>query len=182
MSNPSETTQPAHRCAHCDVEYDEGDSCPACGVLREPVPCDDDPSRTARYRCVICGRTVCGDDDVEGAARCADHATVSVTEGWSQVYAASDEIEAGLIVDNLRAEGIDAQVFSHKDDTFPVDRGVRNVVRVLVPVWEHADASQLIQSYMDREGEVGFACPGCGEVHEPGATRCEACGADLPAG
>ncbi|HEX5725231.1 MAG TPA: hypothetical protein VFX98_07175 [Longimicrobiaceae bacterium] len=170
------------QCSRCGTEYGEGDACPACGALRVTVPCDDDPARTAHSRCVICGRAVCdGPADQAQPALCADHRHVPVIEGWSQVYSTTSEIEAQLIAENLRAEGIDAQVYDQSDRTFPVDLGELSIVRVLVPVWEHGGALQLIEAYKDTEGEVTFACPACGEVYEPGAAACTACGAPLAA-
>lgn len=88
-------------------------------------------------------------------------------------------MEAQLIVENLRAEEIDAQLYNQADRSFPVDLGELSIARVLVPVWEYGPALELIQSYMDTEGEVVFACPACGEVYEPGQDRCSNCGAPL---
>lgn len=171
-------------CPRCGAEYTGGDACPSCGVLQAPVPCDDDPSRTAAYRCVLCGRTVCGAEPAgKRAALCDLHAHVPIIEGWAQVYTTGDPLEADLIVQNLQAEGIDAQVYSQKDDhAFPVDIGELSIVRVLAPVWEFGEAMELVQSYTSSDGEVAFACPNCGEVYEPGATQCASCGAPLAGG
>lgn len=167
-------------CPRCGAEYAGGDACPSCGFLQAPVPCDDDPSRTAAFRCVLCGRTVCGADPGSRAARCDLHAHVPIIEGWAQVYTTGDPLEADLIVQNLQAEGIDAQVYSQKDDNaFPVDIGELSIVRVLAPVWEFGEAMDYVQSYTSSDGEVAFACANCGEVYEPGATQCASCGASL---
>jgi predicted RNA-binding Zn-ribbon protein involved in translation (DUF1610 family) len=167
-------------CPRCGAEYTGGDACPSCGFLHAPVPCDDDPSRNAAFRCVLCGRTVCGADPGSRAARCDLHAHVPIIEGWAQVYTTGDPLEADLIVQNLQAEGIDAQVYSQKDDhAFPVDIGELSIVRVLAPVWEFGEAMDCVQSYTSSEGEVAFACANCGEVYEPGATQCASCGASL---
>ena len=176
-----ETAEETFVCPRCGGEYAGQDACPACGKLRAGVPCDDDPGRQAHSRCVVCGRALCGPEpDARRAALCADHASVPVIEGFSQVYSSGSEIEAGLIVENLRAEGIDAQLYSQSDHhAFPVDLGELAIARILVPVWEHARALELIQSYMDTEGEVVFACPSCGEVYEPGQETCARCGAPL---
>ncbi|HEX2206905.1 MAG TPA: hypothetical protein VHG93_04430 [Longimicrobium sp.] len=177
-----EAPEATFACPRCGAEYTGGDACPSCGFLRTPVPCDDDPQRNAAYRCVLCGRAVCGDDPGPGtrAARCDLHAHVPIIEGWAQVYTTTDELEADLIAQNLQAGGIDAQVYSQKDDhAFPVDIGELSIVRVLAPVWEFTDAVDFVQSYMSTEGEVAFACPSCGEVYEAGATQCASCGAPL---
>jgi len=166
-------------CPRCEGEYTEGDACPSCGALRVPVPCDDDPARQAHSRCVICGRALCGGDADAQPALCADHRHVVVIEGFSQVYTDNDELSARLVVENLRAEGIEAQLYSQTSQSFPMDMGELSIARVLVPVWEHQQALELIQSYMDTEGEVVFACPACGEVYEPGAETCASCGAPL---
>ena len=173
-----EAPEQTFQCARCGAEYAEGDACPVCGKLRVEVPCDDDASKAAHSRCVICGRAVCGDED-EPPARCDEHRTIPIIEGWSQVYSTTTDIEANLIAENLRSEGIDAQVYAQTDRSFPVDMGELAIARVLVPVWEHQQALQLIHSYMDTEGEVVFACPACGEVYEPGAEACAKCGAPL---
>ena len=168
------------RCSHCGVEFDGGDACPQCGKLRAQVPCDDDPSQNASFRCVICGRAVCAHlPDACRAALCEEHRTVPMIEGWAQVYSTAAEMEAQLIVENLRAEEIDAQLYNQADRSFPVDLGELSIARVLVPVWEYGPALELIRSYMDTEGEVVFACPSCGEVYEPGQATCSSCGASL---
>ena len=176
----NEIAEETFRCERCGVEFEGGDSCPACVKLRAAVPCDDEPGATATFRCVICGRAVCaGLPDENRPALCDEHRTVPVIEGWSQVYSTGAQIEAQLIVENLRAEGIDAQLFNQADRSFPVDVGDLSIARVLVPVWEYQAADELIRSYMDTEGEVVFACPSCGEVYEPGAAECASCGATL---
>ena len=176
-----EATEATFTCPRCGAEYSGGDSCPSCGLLRDRVPCDEDPGQQAQYRCVLCGRTVCANEpDGNRPALCEQHASTLIIEQWAQVYSTSDGIEAGLIAQNLQAEGIDAQVYDQKDDNaFPVDLGELAIVRVLVPVWDYAQAFEVVQSYMDSAGEVTFACPACGEVYEPGQTQCGNCGASL---
>ena len=175
-----EAPEATFACPRCGAEYTSGDSCPSCGFLQVPVPCEDDPSRNAAFRCVLCGRTACGADPGNRPALCELHAHVPIVEGWAQVYTTTDEIEGGLIVQNLQAEGIDAQIYSQRDEfVFPVDLGELSIVRVLVPVWEFADAMDLVQAYTSHGGEISFACPNCGEVHEAGATQCASCGASL---
>lgn len=170
----------AIRCERCGGEFVDGDACPLCGALRASAPCDDHPDRAAHSRCVICGRTVCeGPDDARRPALCEEHRTVPVIEGWSQVYSTNAEIEAQLIVENLRAEGLDAQLYSQTDRSFPVDLGELSIARVMVPVWEHEQALEIIRERMDTEGEVAFACPACGEAYEPGSARCASCDAPL---
>ena len=167
-------------CPRCGGEYAGSDACPGCGKLRLEVPCEADPGRPAHSRCVICGRAVCGDEPESGvAALCEDHRTISVIEGYAQVYSNNDELSAQLVVENLRAEGIEAQLYSQSDRSFPMDLGELSIARVLVPVWEFQQAMEIIRSYMDTEGEVVFACPACGEVYEPGQETCSSCGAQL---
>jgi hypothetical protein len=169
-------------CSRCGANYTGGDACPSCGLLPTPVPCDDDPHEQAHYRCVLCGRTVCGyGPSGTRAALCSVHASVPVIGEWAQVYGTADGIEADLIVQNLQAEGVDAQVYDQKDDNvFPVDLGELAIVRVLVPVWEFERALDLAQAYTNSAGGVTFACPSCGELYEPGQTQCGNCGASLP--
>jgi predicted amidophosphoribosyltransferase len=170
----------SYTCDRCGTEYRDGDSCPACGALRAPVPCEDDASRTAHARCVICGRPICGEqaDDRE-PARCADHLGVPVIEGFAQVYTNSNAFAAQLLVENLRAEGLDATLYAQTDRSFPMDLGELSIARVLVPAFEYLSALELVREYMDTEGEVVFACPSCGEVYEPGQETCANCGASL---
>lgn len=179
-----ETPEITITCPRCSAEYAGGDSCPSCGLLQAPVACDEDPGRQARFRCVLCGRAVCHEEPAGNrAALCEIHASVPVVEQWAQVYSTNDGIEAGLIVQNLQAEGIDAQVYDQKDDNvFPVDLGELSIVRVLTPVWQFGEASDLVNAYMDSAGEVTFACPACGEVYEPGQEQCGNCGASLVGG
>ena len=164
-------------CAHCEEEFANSDSCPACGTLRESALCDLHPDHEAVGRCVVCGRAVCSECAVrEGrSVRCADHAGVRVIEGWAQVYNASSDVEAQLLRDNLRAEGIDAQIFSQRDRAFSVDLGELSIVRLLVPVWEYERGLNIIREHMDSAGEVVFACPVCGEAFDTGAVECGRC-------
>ena len=168
-------------CARCEEEFTGSDACPACGALREEVACDRHPDREAVGRCVVCGRAVCdecGTDDGR-AVRCADHGGVRVIEGWAQVYSATNDVEAQLLRDNLRAEGIDAQIFSQRDRAFSVDLGELSIVRLLVPVWDFERGLNVIREHMDTAGEVVFACPACGEAFDPGAEVCSRCGTAL---
>lgn len=180
---PVEPAGEAFRCPRCETEYEgEGaDACPACGTLRVEAACATHPDRAAKGRCVICGRPVCedcnsGDRD---AFVCEDHRTVTMIQGWAQVYSTHGEIEAQLVQQNLRAEGIDSQIFSQKDHMYPVDLGELSIVRVMVPAWEYGAALRVIHDHMDTEGEVVFACPSCGEAYETGAEVCASCGAPL---
>lgn len=170
-----------NHCARCDEDYSGSDACPSCGALNEATTCDEHPDREARGRCVICGRAVCEQcrDDEQRAYLCADHDGVVVIEGWAQVYSTTSEFEAQLVRENLRAEGMEAQIFSQRDRVFSVDLGELSIVRLLVPVWEYERALQVIRSHMDTEGEVVFACPSCGEAYDPGARECTSCGAAL---
>jgi hypothetical protein len=176
---PTETHEETQTCARCGTEFESGDSCPLCGALTVEVPCDDEPGSTAHSRCVICGVAICGGDNGPKPALCDAHRNIPIFERWSQVYSTTRDIEARLIVQNLTAEGIDAQVYSQNDSIFSVDLGELSIVRILVPVWEHQQAMEIIGAYMDTAGEVVFACPGCGEVFEPGQAECTACGAAL---
>jgi hypothetical protein len=172
---------PVHRCAKCGEEYQGSDACPACGALREPVPCQVHPERRAHDRCVACGQALC--EECRGsdgrAALCPEHAGLLVIEGWAQVYSATSDFEAQLLRENLRAEGIDAQIYSQRDSAFSVDLGELSIVRLLVPVWEYDHAVGVIREHMDTAGEVVFACPACGEAFDPGARECTGCGAAL---
>ena len=170
-----------HRCTRCEERYRGSDACPACGHLREEVACDRHADRTAKGRCVICGRALCSDCR-EGDARaylCEDHASITVIEGWAQVYSTASEFEASLVRENLESEGIDARIFSQRDRIFSVDLGELSIVRILVPVFSYDAVLGLIRDHMDTGGEVAFACGACGEAFEPGARECTACGAPL---
>jgi uncharacterized OB-fold protein len=60
-----------------------------------------------------------------------------------------------------------------------MELGEMSIARVLVPTFQYQQALELIRDYMDTEGEVVFACPGCGEVYEPEQESCASCGASL---
>jgi predicted nucleic acid-binding Zn-ribbon protein len=169
------------QCTRCGQEYVGGDSCPSCGLLRAEVACENHPAERAVSRCVLCGRPVCKDctEDEKQGALCEEHRTVSIIEGWAQVYSTTSELEAQLLRENLRADGIEAQVYSQKDMMFNLDLGELSIVRLLVPVWEYGQAMTLIHDHMDVEGEVAFACTACGEAFEAGARECTSCGAAL---
>jgi hypothetical protein len=112
-------------------------------------------------------------------ALCRDHQSLPVVEGFVQVYTTTREFEAQLLRDNLRAEGISAQVFSQRDSILSFDLGELSIIRLMVPVPEYRRAAELLRSHMDEAGEVVFACPGCGEAYDPGQTECTACGGGL---
>jgi hypothetical protein len=169
------------RCSQCAEDFRDSDACPACGTLRESAACETHPDRDAAGRCVVCGRAVCEECRARdrGATLCEEHASVMVIEGWAQVYSNANEFEAQLVRENLRAEGIDAQIYSQRDRAFSLDLGELSIVRLLVPVWEYERALRLIREHMDTEGEVVFACPSCGEAFDPGTRECSSCGAAL---
>ena len=180
MSDIIETPAGAsYTCERCGTEYAEGDACPACGSLRDPVPSDDDPGQPAHSRCVLCGRAIAGHLETNEPARCAEHRAVPVIEGFAQVYTNNNAFAAQLLVENLRAEGLDATLYSQADRSFPMDLGELSIARVLVPAFQYQQALELVREYMDTEGEVVFACPSCGEVYEPGQETCTSCGAAL---
>jgi hypothetical protein len=171
------------KCARCGQQFDAGEAgCPACGHLRETAPCATHPDRQAEGQCVFCGIAVCGDcNEADGSYyACADHCSVPFYEGWAQVYTNNDGVEAGLIRDNLRAEGIDAEVLSQQDQTFRVEVGDLAPVRVLVPAFDYLDAVEIVAGHMTPDGEVAFACEECGEPFERGQDRCASCQAVLP--
>ena len=170
-----------HRCARCGESYRLSRACPACGTLREATSCATHPERQAPGRCVICGKALCPDCGASGDSPylCETHRGVRVTEGWSEVYTTPSELTAQLLRDNLRAEGIDAQIFSQRDKMFSVELGELSIVRLLVPVWNHLEAVELIRGHTDYDGEVGFACPNCGEAFESEEDECKACGSHL---
>jgi hypothetical protein len=169
------------RCSDCGEEYPGSESCPWCGRLRSEAPCEAHADRTAEGRCIVCGRSVCRECNKgdRHAFVCTDHSDIRMIGRWAQIYTTTSEFEAQLILENLHAEGVDAQIFSQKDRIFSVDLGELSIVRLLVPVWEYAQALELMRTRMDTEGEVVFACPGCGEAYEPGARECTGCGAPL---
>lgn len=172
---------PVSHCERCGEDFRGGDSCPACGALQVSVACDHHSDREAVGRCVVCGRAICeacGTPD-RHAHLCQDHAAVPVIEGWAQVYGATTEFEAQLLRDNLRAEGVEARIYSQRDHILSVDLGELSIVRLLVPTWEFERAREVIREHTDPEGEVVFACASCGEAFDPGARECTGCGAPL---
>jgi hypothetical protein len=168
-------------CERCGQEYEGSDACPACGALRAAVACDEHPERGADGRCVFCGRAICGGPAPErdDPFVCDEHRPIPLIGGWAQVYSTTGEFEAQLLRENLRAEGVEAQMYSQKDHMYPVDMGELSIVRLMVPVWEYNAALGIIRSHMDLEGEVAFACPSCGEAYEAGDEACTSCGASL---
>jgi hypothetical protein len=172
---------PTIRCERCETEFAGSDACPACGRIVAERFCDQHPDRVAVGRCVLCARAVCSEDSFEDrrVTLCGEHREISVIEGWAQIYSTTSEMEAQLVRDNLRAEGIAAQVFSQRDMMFNLELGELSIVRLLVPVWEYEGALGIIRSHMDADGEVAFACVNCGEGYEAGARECTECGAAL---
>ncbi|MEX0890689.1 MAG: DUF2007 domain-containing protein [Gemmatimonadota bacterium] len=158
--SPVQLDAPSRPCPNCGQDIDENASaCPACGHLFVDARCDRHPDRAATGRCAVCGTAVCDEDDIDGPTHhlCRDHHHVGVVDGWAQVYSTSDDLEASLIRDNLRAEGLDAEILSQKDHfSLPTDLGDLSPVRVLVPVWDYETASAVLAEHMDEEGQVSF--------------------------
>jgi hypothetical protein len=164
------------RCPRCSTEY-VGPGCPACGALSERLPCDAHPDREAAGQCVVCGRLLCPECNAvqQRAYLCGEHRGVRVTDGWAEVYTTTSEVEAQLLRDDLRAQGIDAQVLSQRDIMFSVEMGELSIVRLLVPVWTYAEAAEAMAAYS--EGTPGEdACPSCGTVVQAGVPECPGCG------
>jgi RNA polymerase subunit RPABC4/transcription elongation factor Spt4 len=171
------------KCEHCgETIAEDAETCPACGHLREPGSCARHPDRPAPGRCALCGTALCEECD-HGARhyhRCEEHAGVHIIEGWAEVLAVPDEVEARLIEDNLRAEGIDSRLLSKKDHSaFPVEFGDLARVRVLVPTYAYEEADRILAGHTDALGEVSFGCPNCGEPYEEGEQVCSSCGEAL---
>lgn len=100
-------------------------------------------------------------------------------EGWTEVYAPGDELEAQLMSDMLRAEGIDAQVYSQQDHIYAVRVGELGRVRLLVPDGERERATELVRAFLSDQTTEAPTCPVCGASYEPGDAACPACGASL---
>lgn len=171
------------RCEHCgETIAADADTCPACGHLDTPARCDRHPDRQAPGRCALCGTALC--DECEAGTRhyhkCAEHASVSIMEGWAEVLSLPDEVAAHLIEENLRAEGIEARILSQKDHSaFPVEFGDLARVRILVPTFAYEEADRILAAHRDAVGEVSFGCPNCGDPYAEGVSVCEKCGEAL---
>lgn len=178
-----EVREESRTCEHCkETIAADAATCPACGHLAAPTTCDRHPDREAPGRCALCGVALCAEcDHGQGHYHlCEDHRDVPVTEGWAQVLAIPDEVEAHLIEDNLHAEGIEARVLSQKDHfAIPVGFGDLSRVRIVVPTYAYREAERLIAAHSDAAGEVSFGCPHCGEPYEEGERVCSACGEAL---
>jgi ssDNA-binding Zn-finger/Zn-ribbon topoisomerase 1 len=171
------------RCPKCGQEVDAAEAaCPACGQLTTPGRCARHPEREAPGQCVICGRGTCAEcyDEDQPHYLCPEHREIEVIEGWAQVYNTADEVEAQLIRENLRAEGVDAEILSQKDRMLTVDLGELAQVRVLVPAYHYAQARRMLAGHTDEQGAVAFACPSCGEAYAPEEQVCGSCGQPLP--
>lgn len=170
------------RCSRCTQQFDGSEpGCPACGHLLSPMPCGRHGDRTANGQCVICGVAVCAEcNGTEPHYTCPDHRDIPVFEGWAQLYSTNDEVEAQLIRDNLKSDGVDSEVLSQRDQTILVDLGEFAPVRVLVPAFDYLTALEIVDGHRSASGEVAFACQACGEAYDAGQDRCTGCGATLP--
>jgi hypothetical protein len=152
-----------------------------CGQLQQEGPCARHADRLAKGQCVLCGIAVCEECNRSASHyACALHHEIPVFEGWAQIYTTNADLDAQLIRENLQAEGIDAEVLSQRDQTFPVDMGELAPVRVLVPAFDYLAAEEILAGHMDPSGEVSFACAACGEAFDPGQEVCASCQAALP--
>ena len=171
-------------CSQCgETIAADANACPACGHFRAAGSCDRHPDRPAPGRCALCWTALCADECEHGDRyyhRCESHAGVTILEGWAQVLAIPDEVEARLIEDNLRAEGVDSRLLSQKDHAaFPVEFGDLARVRVLVPTYAYEEAARILAGHTDALGEVSFGCPNCGEPYEEDERVCSKCGEAL---
>lgn len=170
------------RCPNCGQEVDAAEAaCAACGRLSAPRPCARHPQRLAYGECVICDVAVCKECDATVSTHylCPSHRDVEVIQGWAQVYKTAGDVEAGLIRENLHAEGIDARILSQKDRMLTFELGELAQVRVLVPAYDYERATSMLAHHMDERGEVSFACPHCGEAYGADDVVCSACGKPL---
>lgn len=172
------------RCDRCqEIIAADADACPACGHLRQEAKCHRHADRDAPGQCALCRIALCVECEAGDHLyhKCEEHASVPIIEGWAQVLALADEVEARLIEDNLRADGVDARVLSQKDHSaFPVELGNLSTVRLLAPTYAYQEAERLIAAHRDSVGEVSFGCPNCGEPSDEMAQVCTACGEALP--
>lgn len=179
----AEVREATRRCEKCEeIIAADADACPACGHLMIEARCDIHPDRAAPGQCALCGTQLCTTCEAGDRRyhRCAEHASVPIIEGWAEVLSLADEVEAKLIEDNLRAEGVDARLLSQKDHSaFPVDLGDLAVIRVLAPTYAYQEARRLLEAHQDSAGEVSFGCPNCGEPFDEDATACASCGESL---
>lgn len=175
--------QRSRKCEQCgETIAEDAGTCPACGHLASPARCDRHPEREAPGRCALCGTALCS--ECESGTRlyhkCAEHAGVAVLEGWAEVLSLADEVEAHLIEENLRAEGIESRVLSQKDHSaFPVEFGDLARVRILVPTFAYQEADRVLSAHKDAVGEVSFGCPNCGEPYSEEESVCGKCGEAL---
>ena len=171
------------RCSRCEETIAaDAEACPACGHLEAAVACDVHADRKAHGRCALCGQAVCTDCDRgrKPYHLCEAHSSVPVIEGWAEVVSVPDEVEARLIEENIRAEGIEARILDQKDHSaFPVEFGDLARVRVLVPTYAYTEAERVLAAHRDAAGEVTFGCPNCGEPYEEGEKVCGSCGEAL---
>jgi hypothetical protein len=175
-----EETRPCPRCG--ERIAGDAEACSACGHLMVEARCDVHADRPAPGQCALCGMALCVECDAGDRRyhRCADHAEVPIIEGWAQVLTLADEVEAKLIEENLRADGVDAKILSQKDHSvFPVDLGDLAVIRVLAPTYAYQEALRIIDGHRDATGEVSFGCPNCGEPYDDAAADCAVCGEAL---
>jgi ribosomal protein L32 len=172
----------SRRCPRCEETIPaDAEACPACGHLMVEASCAVHGDRRAEGQCALCGTALCTDCDAGDRLyhKCETHSDVPIIEGWAQVLSVADEVEAKLIEENLRAEGVDARVLSQKDlSAFPVDLGELAVIRILAPTYAYEEAERIIAAHRDSAGEVSFGCPNCGEPYDE-ATVCAACGEAL---
>lgn len=171
------------RCERCrETIAADAEACPACGHLYVETRCERHPERAAGGRCALCGQALCEECD-EGRRPyhlCEQHAGVPVIEGWAQVVAIPDAVEARLIEENLRADGIEARILDQKDHSaFPVEFGDLARVRVLVPTYAYGEAERVLSAHRDAAGEVSFGCPNCGEPYDDAERVCASCGEAL---
>lgn len=133
----------------------------------------------AEAQCILCERPLC-DRCRKGPTSsplCPEHADVRVyPNGWVEVYQSAHEIQAHLIAEVLKGQGIDAHVLSQKDHVYVVGVGQLSVLRLIVPAGSYAAARAALAADFGVEVAPPPTCPVCLAPYVEGQARCPGCG------
>ncbi|MCX7984899.1 MAG: DUF2007 domain-containing protein [Bacteroidetes bacterium] len=150
------------RCQQCeepnavDSEY-----CIYCGTIlnkSQLILCAFHPDRLAQCVCVLCQQPLCETCSIHVDKRvlCTFHQDVELVEDFAIIYTSSDVTEADLIRAVLEENGFQVVVQNFDSIAYMWDGGGDSSVsrsnlskpaRVLVPLWEYADAEQCIEEW-----------------------------------
>lgn len=158
----------AKKCPRCEERIaQESEYCIYCGALLKEgqlILCAFHPERLAESVCVLCQQPLCPECTIPIGKRtvCTFHQDVEIVEDYAVIYTSSDITESDLVRAVLEENGFQVVVQNFNSIGYVWDGGgdsslsrsnLNKPARVLVPLWEFADAEQCIEEWQSGKQE-----------------------------